>query len=244
MLRRYWGKNWRSNQENYSNIYRLKMHVGTNGSFQTLFRENLEFSKKMANFPSNNSRDIGRVLFLEVWNPSEIDSNLYWRAQPHETLWFNWMDQKVGKTRLVDQKNRFQIGQCRHQRMKNCLWGVTLAYSNIYLILPPLYKFRRGAKFTMRDYHFVNLPQKWHRNHKNLCNCYNKFNFKSKGDWKECSHRNGNEIIKAVLGCRDCLKLSIFLTVTSDFGTKLPQVKFAFSTQKLILDNFNGKRKD
>ena len=139
MLRRYWGKNWRSNQENYSNIYRLKMHVGTNGSFQTLFRENLEFSKKMANFPSNNSRDIGRVLFLEVWNPSEIDSNLYWRAQPHETLWFNWMDQKVGKIRLVDQKNRFQIGQCRHQRMKNCLWGVTLAYSNIYLILPPLY---------------------------------------------------------------------------------------------------------
>ena len=139
MLRRYWGKNWRSNQENYSNIYRLKMHVGTNGSFQTLFRENLEFSKKMATFPSNNSRDIGRVLFLEVWNPSGIDSNLYWRAQPHETLWFNWMDQKVGKIRLVDQKNRFQIGQCRHQRMKNCLWGVTLAYSNIYLILPPLY---------------------------------------------------------------------------------------------------------
>ena len=34
-------------------IYRLKIHVGTNGSFQTLFRENLEFQnfrKKWSRF--------------------------------------------------------------------------------------------------------------------------------------------------------------------------------------------------
>ena len=141
MLRRYWGKNWRSNQENYSNIpsQNARRYEWLFSNFISRKFGIFEFSKKMATFSSNNSRDIGRVLFLEVWNPSEIDSNLYWRAQPHETLWFNWMDQKVGKIRLVDQKNRFQIGQCRHQRMKNCLWGVTLAYSNIYLILPPLY---------------------------------------------------------------------------------------------------------
>ena len=130
---------------------------------------------------------------------------------------FAWWIRKIGSKSDNVGTNRWKtIFEAWHLRILNYISNPT-----------PLYKFRRGAKFTMRDYHFVNLPQKWHRNHKNLCNCYNKFNFKSKGDWKECSHRNGNEIIKAVLGCRDCLKLSIFLTVKSDFGTKLPRVWFA-----------------
>ena len=153
---------------------------------------------------------------------------------PQETFWdmnqnylngkkwkrFAWWIRKIGsKSDNVGTYGWKTVFEAWHMRI----------LVNIYLILSPyipkfVIPFRRGAKFTMRDYHFVNLPQqKWHRNHKNLCNCYNKFNFKSKGDWKECSHRNGNEIIKAVLGCRDCLKLSIFLTVKHDFATKLPQ---------------------
>ena len=43
------------------------------------------------------------------------------------------------------------IGQCRPPQMKNCLWGVTHAYFKYITKLIT----RRGAKFTMRDYHFT-----------------------------------------------------------------------------------------